>query len=170
MQQRRLKRMYFKALRISRLGLLRSQRELDRLSHFHANNAQTLRTLQALPPQLTALFESAAALPHMDGMGGALQRPIPDPSKRVWETGGVGYTSWAVQQLLLGRRLDEKEGEGEGDASFGNGALWNAVDRAERVAGLAEIKELASDLKDENEGEEVQGRREEQQLVEMDVS
>lgn len=137
--------MYTKSLRISRFRLLASQQKLARLSHL-APNSPLLIALSSLPPQITALFEAAAALPHMDGLGGALQMPVPDPSKRMWETGEVGYTNWAVQQMIMGWKGGKDKEEEEGKVEGASATLLSAEERTERVGSTEEVKLLLANL------------------------
>lgn len=152
--------MYTKAFRISRLRLLSSRRKLARLAHLDPTSP-LLHALTTLPPQITTLFETAAALPHMDGLGGALQMPVSDPSKRPWETGDVGYTNWAVQQMVMGWKgngagIGSGNGEGEEAAGRGDGAsatLLSAEERTGKVGSVDEVKALLSDLEENREKE-----------------
>ncbi|EJD01929.1 uncharacterized protein FOMMEDRAFT_108973, partial [Fomitiporia mediterranea MF3/22] len=159
--QRRLKRTYQKALRISRLGRLRSERNLSRVSYLspssftsstsppQTDNPQTnpLAALATLPPSLTLLFESIASLPHIDG---TLTSPIPppDPSKRLWETGHTGYVTWAVQQLIA-----KAKENAPAPTPGGSNAVSNVVDQTERVGEVQDVKALLDNV--DAEGEEV---------------
>ncbi|KAH8112915.1 Mis12 protein-domain-containing protein [Phellopilus nigrolimitatus] len=148
--QRRLKRMYQKALRISRLGRARSERRLERLSYLSApatssDSASALAALASLPPSVLELFEGAAALPHLDGaVAGTL--PLADPSKRLWETGRTGYINWAVGQLIAKSKQSAPVGGG-------STAVGNAVEQAARVAETRDVKNLAQIVLAEEEQE-----------------
>ncbi|KAL5497735.1 hypothetical protein ACEPAH_2666 [Sanghuangporus vaninii] len=151
--QRRLRRMYMKALRIARIGRMRSERRLERLSYLTAplpsppsspsstptvpysspiSTADLVTALSTLAPSVLQLFENEASLPRIEGAAAA-NAPIPDPSKRLWETGHTGYVNWAVQQLIA----KSKE---SAPIPGGSTAVSNAVDLAERVGQTEDIK------------------------------
>ena len=74
--------------------------------------------------------------------------PVPDPSKRMWETGDVGYTNWAVQQMIMGWK-GKKDGESsEGQGEGASATLLSAEERTERVGGVEEVKSLLANLKE----------------------
>jgi kinetochore protein Mis12/MTW1 len=62
--------------------------------------------LTSLPEHVRDLFESVASLPHLDPTA-ATAPPLPDPSKRPWETSKTGYINWAVGQLVAKTKEQE---------------------------------------------------------------
>lgn len=58
-----------------------------------------MEALETLPEQINDLFEGIVALPHIDPTA-TTALPLPDPSKRLWETNKTGYVNWAVGQLV----------------------------------------------------------------------
>jgi len=129
--QRRLKRVYAKAERISRVGVHRSERRLRRLDYLAKNDAELLKTL---PDQVVQLFESVASLPHVDPSTTALQQK-PDPGKRLWETGKAGYINWSIGQLISKSKM-------QGPLHGGSIIVGNAVEQANAVGETQDIKDL----------------------------
>ena len=83
----------------------------------------------------------------MDGLGGALQMPVPDPSKRVWETSDVGYTNWAVQQMVMGLKGNREGGDVlDGNDGGASATLLSAEESTERVGSAEEVKSLVVGL------------------------
>ncbi|KAI0052004.1 Mis12-domain-containing protein [Auriscalpium vulgare] len=104
--QRRLQRLYTRAIRVSTHQAHTSEKRLERLSFLQSPPSETL---SALPANVDAVYKSVSLLPEMD-----LSRadvPLPDPGKRQWETGKAGYVSWAIAQLISrAKRLEAQEG------------------------------------------------------------
>jgi len=133
--QRRLKRMYTKAERISRVGVHRSERRLRRLDYLANSDAEQLKTL---PDQIVQLFESVASLPHADPSTTALQQK-PDPGKRLWETGKAGYINWAIAQLISKSKMQRP-------SHAGSIIVGNAVEQASSVGDTQDIKSLLDNV------------------------
>lgn len=156
--------MYQKSLRISRVGLARSERRISRLSYLSPSSpssspspdatASAIAALSTLPPSVLALFESAASLPHIDGA--ATTATLPDPSKRLWETGRTGYVNWAVQQLIA-------KAKEAAPVPGGSTAVSNAVEQTERVGDTEDIKAVTEVV-------QVGGENERKNGEEMDTS
>lgn len=166
-----------KALRIARVGRMRSERRLERLSYLTAplplppsspsdtptippstpapSAADLITSLSMLAPYALQLFENEASLPHIEGAAAA-NTPLPDPSKRLWETGHTGYVNWAVQQLIA-RSKESAPVPG------GSTAVSNAVEQAERVGETEDIKAAVEVAKVEAELERADNER-------MDIS
>lgn len=82
----------------------------------NANSSpNALNALLTLPSIATALFDAAAALPHLETLAALLPGPTSttstsnagangDGARRPWETSAQGYTAWAVAQLLAKAR------------------------------------------------------------------
>ncbi|THG96909.1 hypothetical protein EW145_g7696, partial [Phellinidium pouzarii] len=62
--------------------------------------------------------------------------PLPDPSKRLWETSRTGYVNWAVGQLVA-RAKQSAPVEG------GSTAVVNAAEYAAGVGEVHDVKRLA---------------------------
>ena len=95
-QQRRLNRLYTRAVRISNMQVKRSKYRLDRIIFLRSPQ---LQTLSSLPEAFTTMYGHVSTLPPHDPE--SFQLPLPDPGKRPWETSKTGYLNWAVGQLLV---------------------------------------------------------------------
>lgn len=143
--------MYKKALRLSRIGLSRSKRRLDRLSYFA--DPSIVETVETLSTQITELFDNATSLPHIDPTITAPVQP-PDPSKRLWETGEAGYSNWAVARLIA--KSKEHRSSSEGSTAIGD-----MVEQVGNVGSIQDFKMLV-----EIGGNEEDANKED---VEMDI-
>ncbi|KIY72336.1 Mis12-domain-containing protein [Cylindrobasidium torrendii FP15055 ss-10] len=74
-----------------------------------------MREIASLPSKLMALYNALLRLPDFDsGHAAAIQRlQLPDPGKRPWETGKIGYLNWAVEELVTQQRDSETTQERE---------------------------------------------------------
>jgi len=124
--QRRLKRLYTRAVRISNLQLKRSQSRLDHITFLRSPQ---LQTLASLPDVFTTLYNNVSTLPPHDPM--SFQLPLPDPGKRPWETSKTGYLNWAVGQLLV---------RGAGASGKGSSAVGKAAEGAYEVGKSEDVK------------------------------
>ena len=131
--------MYQKALRLSRIGLRRSQRRVERLSYL--SDADTVSAMRTLPDQVVELFEDAASLPHLDPSI-TCPPPLPDTSKRLWETGKSGYVNWAVAQLIATAKEQAR-------SPGGSTTVGNAVEQAASVGQTRDVRSIASVTKQE---------------------
>ncbi|KIK71376.1 hypothetical protein GYMLUDRAFT_33529 [Collybiopsis luxurians FD-317 M1] len=102
--QRRLKRLYIRALRASKQQRSYSERRYERLSSILA--PEKFDTLAKLPSDLSTMYNLVSKLPPLDPALIATI-PAPEPGKRDWETSKAGYTNWAASQLLARARADE---------------------------------------------------------------
>ncbi|KAI0327644.1 Mis12-domain-containing protein [Cubamyces sp. BRFM 1775] len=138
--QRKLKRLYTRAVRRSAKDLERSRDRLERLSFLRAPQMQALLSL---PNEFQAMFDAVSSLPPLDPSSAVLEPGIvPEPGKRPWETSKTGYINWAVEQLM--QRAKEKA-KGEPSASgFGEGssAVSAAAAAAYDVGSAEDVKAL----------------------------
>ncbi|EGN96188.1 hypothetical protein SERLA73DRAFT_170602 [Serpula lacrymans var. lacrymans S7.3] len=103
--QRRLNRLYQRAVRRSSSKLRRSQTYTNRIAFLQSPQC---RELAAIPDHLEMMFNSVSSLPTLDPSSTILSKlPIPDHSKRPWETNKTGYIDWAVKQLLTKAKQDD---------------------------------------------------------------
>ncbi|KAF9073892.1 Mis12 protein-domain-containing protein [Rhodocollybia butyracea] len=102
--QRRLQRLYRRALRASKQQRARSERRFERLSSIL--DTEKLNGLAEIPAQLNAMYNAVSKLPPLDP---ALVATLPPPEdgKPEWETSKAGYLNWATAQLLARARADE---------------------------------------------------------------
>lgn len=133
--------MYQKALLISRIGLRRSQRRVERLAYL--SDPSTVSALRSLPSHVVELFEDAASLPHLDPSSTG-PPPKPDPSKRLWETGKPGYVNWAIAQLIA-------KAKEQAPSPGGSTVVGNALEQAASVGQTKDVKAIAEALKREEE-------------------
>ncbi|TDL22005.1 Mis12-domain-containing protein, partial [Rickenella mellea] len=142
--QRKLKRMYTKAVRISATNLRRSEERVKRLDYL-AN--PSTKDLLSLPEQVLQLYESVSSLPHIDPTASAAATSrLPDPGRRQWETNKTGYVNWAVGQLVA---KSKEQGSGGGSTAVGN-----AVEQAYSVGEVGEVKGALSALEGTREGDD----------------
>lgn len=127
--------MYTKALRLSRLRLNRSEQRVRRLDFLADHTATEL--LSTLPDQVLQLFDSVSSLPPLDPTAPTVQ-PLPDPSKRPWETSKAGYLNWAVGQLVS--RSSELAPNSRGSLNVGN--------TVQQAASIGEAPDLKNALKE----------------------
>ncbi|TBU28316.1 Mis12 protein-domain-containing protein [Dichomitus squalens] len=140
--QRKLKRLFTRAVRKSSKDLEHARARLDRLAFLRAPQ---MHSLLSLPAELQTMYAAVSSLPPVDA---SAPTPVPDqPGKRPWETSKTGYLNWAVAQLME-RAKERAKGEqaDEGDASFGEGsaevgaaaAAAYSVGRAEDMKAILE--------------------------------
>lgn len=134
-QQRRLKRLYTRAVRISNLRLAQSQAQFDRISFLCSPQLQSLTSLSNA---FTSMYDSVSSLPPPDPSSS--QIPLSDPSKRPWETSENGYINWAIGQLLTRTR----DGGAVGDAAVGK-----VADSANEVGKVEDVKSALDTMKEE---------------------
>ncbi|KAL7283921.1 hypothetical protein ACG7TL_001193 [Trametes sanguinea] len=141
--QRKLKRLFTRAVQRSGKDLDRARERLDRLSFLRAPQMQTLLSL---PGDFQTMFEAVASLPPLDPSSAVLEPGVvPEPGKRPWETSKTGYLNWAVEQLM--QRAKEKakrEQSGASGSGFGEGssAVGAAAASAYEVGSAEDIKAL----------------------------
>ncbi|KAJ3736859.1 Mis12-domain-containing protein [Lentinula guzmanii] len=134
--QRRLQRLYSRALRASKQQRLRSERRLERLSA--VLDREKLESLAKVPPQLNAMYEAVSNLPPLDPAFVATL-PLTEPGKREWETSKVGYLNWATAQLLSRAGADESaQGSSAVDEMFRNMARIGQADQLRKAVEITE--------------------------------
>ncbi|KAJ4000276.1 Mis12-domain-containing protein [Lentinula boryana] len=134
--QRRLRRLYLRALRASKQQRLRSERRLERLSA--VLDREKLESLAKVPPQLNAMYEAVSMLPPLDPAFVATL-PLTEPGKREWETSKVGYLNWATAQLLSRAGADESaQGSTAVDEMFRNMARIGQADQLRKAVEITE--------------------------------
>ena len=132
LQQRRLKRLYTRAARKSRLQLKHSQSQLEMITFLRSPQ---LQILGALPASLTQMCDDVASLPAQDPT--SAQLPLPDPGKRPWEMNKTGYFQWAVGQSLA---------RGTGDNPQGASAISRVAEAVQTVGTAGHVKAAAQFL------------------------
>ncbi|KAI0360303.1 Mis12-domain-containing protein [Trametes cingulata] len=164
--QRKLKRLYTRAVRRSAKDLEHARQRLERLSFLRAPQMQALL---ALPDEFHTMFDAVSSLPPLDPSDAALEPGVvPEPGKRPWETSKTGYLNWAVEQLM--QRAKEKAKGEQGGSSFGEGSsAVGATAAAAYEAGSAQdVKALLEEIGGTPAGE---GSREDKNGVDpMDTS
>ncbi|KAF7966055.1 hypothetical protein HWV62_40244 [Athelia sp. TMB] len=130
--QRRLKRLYTRAARKSRLQLKHSQSQLEMITFLRSPQ---LQILGALPASLTQMCDEVASLPAQDPT--SAQLPLPDPGKRPWEMNKTGYFQWAVGQSLA---------RGTGDNPQGASAISRVAEAVQTVGTAGHVKAAAQFL------------------------
>ncbi|KAI9061573.1 Mis12-domain-containing protein [Trametes sanguinea] len=141
--QRKLKRLFTRAVQRSGKDLDRARERLDRLSFLRTPQMQTLLSL---PAEFQTMYEAVASLPPLDSSSAVLDPGVvPEPGKRPWETSKTGYLNWAVEQLM--QRAKEKakrEQPGVSGGGFGEGssAVSAAAASAYEVGSAEDIKAL----------------------------
>ncbi|KAH7880349.1 Mis12 protein-domain-containing protein [Lentinula edodes] len=134
--QRRLQRLYNRALRTSRQQRSRSERRLERLAA--VLDHEKLISLAKIPPQLNAMYEAVSRLPPLDPALVATLPPI-EPGKRDWETSKAGYLNWATAQLLSRAKVDEDvHGSSAVDDMFRNMAQIGQADQIRKAVEITE--------------------------------
>ncbi|KAG6837474.1 hypothetical protein H0H93_009017 [Arthromyces matolae] len=93
--QRKLRRLYLQAVKVSER---QRRREETRLQYLSKLKSPSLDVLGALPHKVVAMYNAVAGLPPLDAS--SLTSLGYDPGKRQWETSVTGYKNWAVAQLL----------------------------------------------------------------------
>jgi kinetochore protein Mis12/MTW1 len=104
LQQRRLKRLYLRALRKSRIDLSCARSRQEKLAFL---DWDMLRALSTLPAQYDSMFAAVSNLPALDPASQSYPTMVPDPSKREWETSLTGYLNWATKALLNRTRMED---------------------------------------------------------------
>ncbi|KZT07908.1 uncharacterized protein LAESUDRAFT_758042 [Laetiporus sulphureus 93-53] len=133
--QRKLRRLYTHAVRMSAAQLAHSQRRLERLSFLRSPQMQTLLSL---PDEFHSMYNSVSSLPPIDAsLTKSEQSALSAPGKRPWETSRTGYLNWAVEQLMM--RVQEKE-KGEGSFPEQSSSVGAAAESANRVGSVDDIK------------------------------
>ncbi|EIW51575.1 Mis12-domain-containing protein [Trametes versicolor FP-101664 SS1] len=138
--QRKLKRLYSRAVRRSGKDLEHARERLERLSFLRAPQMQALL---ALPSEFEMMFDSVASLPPPNPSDAALDPgAVPEPGKRPWETSKTGYLNWAVEQLMQ-RAKERAKSEPAGNA-FGEGssAVSAATAAAYEVGSAQDVRAL----------------------------
>lgn len=142
-QQRRLKRLYTRAVRKSRFQLKHSESRIDQITFLRSPQ---LQILGALPASLTQMCNEVSSLPPHDPA--SFQLPLPDPGKRPWETSKTGYLNWAVGQLLVRQGDDGRKG---GSAVARVAEVVRAVGKPEDVKGALKSVERAEGTRQHRE-------------------
>ncbi|KAF9811490.1 hypothetical protein IEO21_06574 [Rhodonia placenta] len=133
--QRKLRRLFSRAVRSSNAQLAHSKARLEQLSFIRSPQ---LQELGSLADEFLAMYNAVSALPPIDPASTAIeQAPLPEPGKRPWETSKMGYFNWAVGQLMLRAKEHAK---GEGDFGAGSSAVGAAAAAAYDVANVQDVK------------------------------
>ncbi|KAH8994172.1 hypothetical protein EDB86DRAFT_3078384 [Lactarius hatsudake] len=135
-KQKKLRLLLTKAMRTSGRHAKKAQVRLDRLAFLQPDQ---LRMLHALAADVGAFHASVSALFPLDPAN--TQSLLPEPGKREWELGKVGYISWVNAQLL--RHANTATGStlesfGRRDAR-GQACIWRAFHRVASVIASAEM-------------------------------
>ncbi|KAJ3741616.1 Mis12-domain-containing protein, partial [Lentinula detonsa] len=125
--QRRLQRLYSRALRASKQQRLRSERRLEKLSA--VLDREKLESLAKVPPQLNAMYEAVSNLPPLDP---AFVATLPLQNL-------VGYLNWATAQLLSRAGANESaQGSSAVDEMFRNMARIGQADQLRKAVEITE--------------------------------
>jgi len=142
--QRKLRRLYTRAVRTSSAQLARSRRRLDQLSFLRAPQVQALLSLA---DEFHAMYSSVSSLPPIDPTFTAIeQAALPEPGKRQWETSKTGYLNWAVEQLM---RRAKEHGQSEGAPTEGSSAVGATAASAYGVASSLDVRAVLESMGDE---------------------
>lgn len=116
-QQKKLQRLYTRAVAKSATQLTHSHNCLQKLDFLRSPQ---LQAMLALPPEFLAMYLSISALPPPNESIDTepLSVAAPEPGKRPWETSRTGYVNWAIEQLLA-RTKARKYGTDGDDATPG---------------------------------------------------
>ncbi|KAI0646680.1 Mis12-domain-containing protein [Trametes meyenii] len=138
--QRKLKRLFTRAVSRSGKDLERARARLERLSFLRAPQMQALLSL---PDEFLVMFDAVASLPPLDPSSAVLEPGVvPEPGKRPWETSKTGYLNWAVEQLM--QRAKEKAKGEAGGSVFGEGssAVGATAAAAYEIGSAQDVKAL----------------------------
>ncbi|KAI0777798.1 Mis12-domain-containing protein [Trametes elegans] len=142
--QRKLKRLYTRAVRKSSKDVEHARERLERLAFLRAPQMQALL---ALPAEFHAMFDNVAALPPLDASAAALEPGVvPEPGKRPWETSKTGYLNWAVEQLMQRAKERARSEPGGGAFSEGSSAVSAAAASAYEIGDAQDAKALLERL------------------------
>lgn len=77
-----------------------------------------MNLLPALPDKLQSMHHAFSGLSALDDVtiNALTQLHLTEPGKRQWETSKSGYLNWAVEQLLLKAKEQNKTGGQDGRA------------------------------------------------------
>ncbi|KAH9930420.1 Mis12 protein-domain-containing protein [Epithele typhae] len=145
--QRKLKRLFTRAIHRSSTDLTRAQSRLARLAFLRSPQ---METLLSLPASLQSMHASVSALPPLDPASLEPTHPVTEPGKRPWETSQTGYLAWAVEQLMehAKERAREEGGNREARGSakvFGEGRAEVAA-AAARAYGVGSAEDLKASI------------------------
>ncbi|KAI0634690.1 Mis12-domain-containing protein [Trametes polyzona] len=138
--QRKLKRLFTRAVRKSGKDLEHARARLDRLAFLRAPQMQALLSLS---DEFQSMFDAVASLPPLDPSSAVLEPgAAPEPGKRPWETSKTGYLNWAVEQLM--QRAKERAKSEPGGSPFGEGssAVGAAAAAAYEVGEAQDVRAL----------------------------
>jgi kinetochore protein Mis12/MTW1 len=141
-QQRRLKRLLTRAVRLSSAKRQRSERRLEQLSFLQAPQVSELTSL---PEQYHSMFSAVSSLPPLtpEAVAAFSQSPLADPGKRPWEVSKMGYLDWASKQVLA--RAQQSDG---GAGSSAVGSLMESTAAVATTQDLRRLMEASSALDD----------------------
>lgn len=140
MQQRRLKRLLTRAVRLSSAKCRRSESRLEKLSFLQAPQASEL---MSLPEQYRSMFSAVSSLPPLtpEAVAAFSQSLLADPGKRPWEVSKMGYLDWASKQVLA--RAQQSDGSA---GSSTVGSLVESTAAVSKTDDLRRFMEVSSAL------------------------
>lgn len=141
-QQKRVTRLYTRALRAARFQAKRATTRRERLQAIYPPH--TLQSLRSLPPETLRLYNKMSSLPPIDLNNTNV--PVPDAGKREWERGKVGYLSWAVGQLV------EREREEMAKEGGAGGARAKIEDMGAGVGDIDDVKGFLEQMGEDTAG------------------
>ena len=148
-QQRKLRRLYTRAVRQSAADLTAARSRLDRLSFLRSPH---LQTLLALPDSFLTMFNSVSSLPPPELQPlrpGGTEAAELESGKRPWEMSKSAYLNWAVGQMIArAREGDKGETRATTDGDQGGapdvGPVARVVEDTEKVASAEGLKAALS--------------------------
>ncbi|KAI0341308.1 Mis12-domain-containing protein [Trametopsis cervina] len=139
--QRKLERLFTIAVRKSTIQRSQSERRLEQLQFLQSPQMQTLLTL---PDNFLAMYDTVTSLPPHDASDQPAMAPLTEPGKRQWETHRLGYSNWAIEQLLLRTKEREQRDSGLTVDSVAAGAM--SIASAEHIKATMRMLEPASNF------------------------
>jgi len=133
--QRRVKRLYTRALLASTAQRRRAEHRLAQISML---KSPSLPLFSALPTKVTGMYQSMSSLPALDPT--SLPVALDEPGKRLWETSKTGYMNWAVGQLVERSRED---GGGMGEERAGRSKVDVLCESSFMVGSAESLREVA---------------------------
>ncbi|PCH44640.1 hypothetical protein WOLCODRAFT_105424 [Wolfiporia cocos MD-104 SS10] len=132
--QRKLRRLYTHAVRMSAIQLAQSRQQYERISFL---NSPQLKALVPLSGEFHQMYTAVSSLPSIDPSAPPEQSSQPEPGKRQWETSKRGYINWAIEQLMM-RAKDQVMGNGT--VSEGSSAIGATASAAYSVGSAQDIQ------------------------------
>ncbi|KAI0824932.1 Mis12-domain-containing protein [Trametes gibbosa] len=142
--QRKLKRLFTRAVHRSGRDLEHARGCLERLSFL---SAPQMQTLLSLPIEFHSMFDAVSSLPPVDPSSVVLEPGVaPGPGKRPWETSKTGYLNWAVEQLMQRAKENAKNEPGGGSFGEGSSVVSAAAAAAYDVGSAQDAKALLEQI------------------------